>query len=324
MKNIVKIIFITIVAVVAIISSGCQYDEYDIQYPHTSVLFVYQDYVSNIVHGEGLVLNVGISFAGIAVNDKDRHVEYIIDPELMNYAPPGMTELPDIYYTRQHPSQIVIPKGTLRGWLPVTLDSLAFLNDQRSLTGEFVLPMRLISTADNDSINPEKAFTRISISYFGKQHGFYRYTGEAERTFDGVVFDVNNYRNTHVETNSIRFVQTAGPTKFKITADPLNRNDALRVYAIDGSQSGVVSFFVNIPDVYGTNVIIEPDLASPFEVYPTGENTFDPVTRTFNLSYAFMEDARTERKIVEELVFRNRIRDDQGNGIFINEWRFSD
>ena len=302
--------------------AGCKFDEYDLKYTYSSVLFTYQDYIRNMVVGEGLKLNAGIVLAGMVDNPSDRIVQYVIDDDLVpDYMQieQGVSILPPAYYTLGHPSEIVIPKGQLKGYLPIVMDSVAFLNDPKSLTGEYILPIRLVKSASGDSILTDKGFVRMSISYFGKQHGNYQYSGDFFKIMDGVVYDFNAFSFIWTENDSKRSLQTVGPTKFRMVADTRNRADPLNI--VSGTTiTNRVAFLIDVP-VTGTSVTIEAAADSPYEVRPSGTSTYDPETRTFHLEYEWTLGDGTICRMVEDLVFRNRIRDDQGNGIYINEWR---
>jgi len=294
----------------------CQFDEYDLKYTETSVLFTYQDYIRNIVVGEGLKLNAGIVLSGVQFNKSDRVVQYVIDPALVDGT--AKSVLPINYYKLGHPSEIRVPKNQLKGYLPIEIDSIAFLSDPKSLTGEYVLPIRLVSSNDVDVINV-KDYVRMSISYFGKHHAYYQYSGDFFKIMDGVVYDFRAFSFVWTEHESRRFLQTAGPTKFRMVADAKNRLDPLNI--VTGSTiTNRVAFFVDVP-TYGTSVTIEADPASPYEVRSSGTSSYDPETRTFHLEYEWTLEDGTVCRIVEDLVFRNRIRDDQGNGLYITEWR---
>ena len=312
MKNIKNLLFSALLCIslvaICIDFAACKFDEYDLTYPYTSVFFVNQKYTRNVIVGEGLKIGVGITLSGLDNNKEDRIVEYKIDPSLVT--DPDQTVLPPEYYKLGHPSQIVIPKGKLKGYLPVVLDSAKFLADSKSLTGEFILPVRLVKAVGIDVIIEEKDFIRISLSYFAKQFGNYYYSGEADKYFGIVLYNSVRYANSPTNGNSFRFLETVGPTTFRMVADPGNSDDP-----VNG-----VSFLINVPTT-GTQVAIVPDPDSPFEVRASGDCTYDPVTRTFHLEYTWTDGDSADCFAVEKLTFRNRIYDDQGNNIFVNEWR---
>jgi hypothetical protein len=295
----------------------CQFDEYDVKYTETSVLFTYQDYIRNIVVGEGLKLNAGIVLAGVQFNKTDRVVQYVIDPTLVTGS---KSVLPSNYYKLGHPTEIRVPKDQLKGYLPIEMDSVAFLADPKSLTGEYVLPIRLVSSNDVDAIS-DKDFVRMSISYFGKQHGFYHYSGSCDLIIANVLYGSSTYSHIHTETNSRRFIETAGPARFRVTADASNRKDPLNVLNASGSTIiGKVSFFMDVA-VDGSSVSIASDPESMYQVRAAGDCSYDPETRSFHLKYLWELEDGTESIVKETLTYRNRIRDDQGNGIYITEWR---
>jgi len=306
-----KIFILTILGITAIFAglTSCGFDDNEDIYPYTSALFTYQDYNRNIIVGEGLQINAGITFSGTLDNREDRIVEYVVDPTLLTEA--GKSVLPSAYYTLGHPSQIVIPKGELKGYLPIVMDSVAFLKDPKSLTGEYVLPLRLVSSPNVDSLPEDVNHIRMSVSYYAKQHGYYNYSGAVTKTKDGVADVVINYTNISTETNSIRFLETAGPTSFAVIADTKNNDDPAKDY----------SFLLDVPVSGGGAVTISPHPDSSVEVHSNGNCTYDAANKTFQLSYTYTLTDGTVCTVSEELVFRNRIRDVQDNGLYINEWR---
>ncbi|MEN6321992.1 MAG: DUF1735 domain-containing protein [Proteiniphilum sp.] len=289
--------------------ASCSFEDGEDIYPYTSALFVYQDYNRNMIVGEGLQMEAGITFAGVIDNKKDRIVEYVVDPSLVTAS--NKSVLPSSYYTLGHASQIVIPKGKLKGYLPIVIDSTAFLNDPKSLTGEYILPLRIISSPDVDSIPEATNYIRISVSYFAKQHGYYNYSGSVTKRKNGTADVVVNYKNVSTETNSIRFLQTYGPTTFAMRYDQKNTADPAKDFI----------FLLNVPTNGSGAVTILPHPDSPVEVHPNGDCTYDAENRTFHLAYTYTLSDGTVCEVSEDLVYRNRIRDVQDNGLYINEWR---
>jgi hypothetical protein len=304
-----KYIIHATLAVVAMLSYSCSFDDNEIVYSYTSVLFPYQDYNRNIMVGEGLSLNVGITMAGVINNDRDRVVQYIIDPSLITES--GKSILPSSYYKCENTSQMVVPKNSLKGYMHVELDSTLFLGDKKSLTGEYILPIRLVSSSDVDSISPDLGFIRISISYYARQHGYYTYSGNIVKTKAGNVTSAD-YSNQPSVTDSRRFLNTVGPDRFRVEADATNAADP---------ATGVYTFLLDVPVNGGGNVTISADPDSPVQVYPDGASTYNVESKTFTLNYTYTAADGTTCKVSESLVFRNRIRDVQSNGLYINEWR---
>lgn len=303
MKNIKLILLF--VSAVALFS--CSFEDDPIEFEYTTVLFPNQNYVRNVIVGEGLEMNVGVTFAGIQNNTIQREVGYEIDPTLV---PAGKTLLPADYYTLGHPTTITIKKGKLDGYLNVKLDSVKFLADPKSLTGEYVFPIKLVTKNNIDSINPDKNYMVISVSYFAKQEANYTYYGTVTKTKGGITTTVR-FKNDPTQNNSFRLLRTTGPTTMKLIADPIGTNDPAK---------GSYSFLVNVP-VTGGDVTIAADPASAIAVSPVTGSTFDSAKRTFALSYTYTLNDGTVCNSADTLVYRNRIRDMQANGIYINDWR---
>lgn len=301
-----KRLLISAVAAAALLSS-CSFDDEPVRYPYTSVLFANQTYNRNVVVGEGLQIGVGINLAGLAENPSDCGAHFVIDPSLVAS---GKTLLPADYYTLSNSDYINIPAGLLRGFVYVKLDSLKFLADAKALTGEYVLPVKLTEPVGVDRLNDAKNHIAVSISYYAKQFGNYHYEGTVTRTKEGAEEVKENYRYQAVVTESIRALTTVGPTRLKVTGDARGTNDPLKGH----------SFLLEVPTFGGGAVTILPDPSSDVEVTPDGESTYEPGSKTFTLRYRFTAPDGTLNRITEELTFRNRIRDVNGNR-FVNEWR---
>ena len=286
--------------------SSCGFDDYDISYPEKKVLFTYQQYNRQLVVGEGLKLKVGFVFSGLPENDRDRLVNFTVDPDLV---PGTMQLLPYDYYTLGNDSEIIIPEGVLKAYLDVKLDSSKFVNDPKALTGEYVLPVRILD-ADADEIAAGKEYTVISVSYLGHQFGNYTSSGK-RRNSAGVE---ETYASQSSETNSIRQLQTVSADKFRVYADQTGEADPAK---------GMYSMIITVP-VHGSGeVMIEPDkdYLPDIAVSPDGSSFYDEATRTFILRYKYQDASGVEWTAEDKMVFRNRVRDDQGDGRVLYEWR---
>ena len=312
--NMKRLLFVFQIIVVVVVLSNfvsCSFDDVEDKYPYSTFAFVYQDFNFNVIVGEGLKLDVGIILAGIISNKENRIAYYEVDPSLLDEVS-DKTLLPANYYTAGHPNQIVVPKGDLSGYLPVKMDSLQFLADPRSLTGEFVLPIRLLISPSVDTLITEKSYIRISLSYLGKQFGNYYYSGEIDKTMAGVHYNFYRYSNNPGDARSIRFLETVGSTTFRMVGD--------RTATSDDPVKGGISFLIDVP-INGTEVTILPDPDAPSDIRANGNCTYDAKNKKFNLAYIYTEADGSICTVVEELTFRNRIYNDQGNNIYINEWR---
>lgn len=286
---------------------SCGFDDEEAEFPVKKVLFTYQKYNRQLVVGEGLQLQVGVVFAGLPKSDRNRVVEYAIDPSLVTDS--RQTVLPADYYKFDDPSQIVIPKGQLKGYMPVRIDSAKFVNDPKALTGEYILPVRIVR-ADADAVTEGKDYTLISISYQGKQYGNYEYAGVRTNT---TTQEKQQYANVKTTTNSIRQLQTVGPNTFRVYADQQGTNDPAK---------GQYSFLITLPVKGSGEVTIaeDPGYLPGIEVAADSESTYDAGAKTFVLRYKYTQNG-VEWKAEDTMTFRNRIRDDQGDGRVLYEWR---
>lgn len=290
---------------------SCQFDDYNDVYGTTGVYIVNQDYNRNLIVGEGLKLGVGVTLTGLLNNNKERIVSFKVDSTLLDDIT-GKTLLPPDYYSLEHPNQIIIPKGSFAGYLSVNIDSVKFLTDSKALTGEYILPIRIVNAMpDVDTIPENKSFIRISLSYFAKQFGNYHYSGELDKYMGGVLYQSIQYSHNPNDKESYRYLETIGPTSFRVTANSKNPDDPLQG----------ISFIINIP-LDGSEVTLQPDPNSQFIVNISGSCTYDADNRKFHLEYTWKDKEGANCFVVEDLIFRNRIYDDQGNGIYLNEWRF--
>ena len=301
--------FIFLLFATATMLYSCEYGEIEFSYP-TSVYFYNQEYNRNIVVGEGLKFRVGVLLCGVISNNKSRVVKYTIDPSLVTN--PSKSVLPSNYYTLGHATDIVIEKGEFIGYLTVVMDSVAFLSDPKSLTGEYVLPVRITGCQDVDSVNASKNYILMSVSYWAKQHGNYTYSGKAVRKTGNIVVDTLEYKDFPNIQNSIRQLITVGPTTLSLVADmsPSSKDPAKNKF----------SFYVTVAPLGGGNVTISSNPSSAIKVSPNGTSTYDAATKTFTLNYKYT-DGIYDVEVSEQMVFRNRIRDVQKNGEGVNEWR---
>ncbi len=292
---------------IASLLASCGYDDELVVFEYTMIKFPNQNYVRNVIVGEGLEMNVGVSFSGVLQNTMQREVDYVIDTSLI---PDGKTILPADYYSAGNATTIVIPKGSLEGYLNVKLDSAKFVDDPKSLTGEYVIPIKLVSSNNIDSINQVMNYMVISVSYFAKQQANYTYTGSVTKSKNSILTEVS-YQNDPGQNESFRLFKTIGPTRLKLVADQIGNNDPAK---------GTYSFLVDVP-INGGVVSILPDPASVIAVTPVGESTYNAGNRTFILTYSYTLNDGTVCNATETMIFRNRIRDLQENGVYINDWR---
>ena len=219
-------------------------------YKFSGTYFPYQTPVRTLVLGDydevdntrdqNLQFSIGVALGGMYDNGKDRKVGYVLDETLTQnlYTSAGDTlvPLPQAYYTLSPAGTMVIPKGSLQGYIDVQLKD-AFLDDPRAFKNRYVIPLRMTST-EADSIlsgstlvsNPDrriatdwtiapKDFTLYGIKFINPYHGHFLYRGKAVmKNAGGTKVDEVVYRNKFVEKNAVIMMTTTGRTQVDFTA----------------------------------------------------------------------------------------------------------
>lgn len=298
------------ILIISVLISSCSVEDYDVTFGTTITYFYNQEYNRNVVVGEGLKVKPGIMLSGLLKNNQNWAVSYVIDPSIITDE--SKTPLPQEYYTLGNSSKIIIPAGQFQGYLDVTLDSLKFLADPKSLTGEYVIPVRLTESNDVDSINSGKNHIVMSVSYWAKQHGNYYYNGQTIRKQNSESVDTLKYRYDKSNNNSVRQLVTVAPTTLKMLADEISSGH--------DPAKGKFTFNLEVPTYGGGKISLAGDPDSNIPIQPDGESRYDEATKTFYLHYKYT-DGQYECFVADTLVFRNRVRDVQADGQGVNEWR---
>lgn len=119
--------------------------------------------------------NLMATLGGIYKNTVDRKILYQIDPSLLDEGS-GMEVLPSSYYTLEDASTLTIPKGSIAGGTVVKLAD-AFFNDPKAATTHYVLPVRLVSSTNCDTILESQNYQLLCVKYKNQYSGLYCKTG---------------------------------------------------------------------------------------------------------------------------------------------------
>lgn len=213
MKNNSVLTVLIAMSVITLLTS-CQNQDWDFpDYEYQSVYFSYQYPVRTIILGDYNFNNeldnnhqfkVMATTGGVYANGNDVRIDYEIDPSMVtgfNFEGSGnpIQALPTNYFELMDNSdQLIIPKGELAGGVTVQLTD-AFFEDPDAFNTTFVLPVRMISVANADTIlqgtpkeivdNPRrgvagdwdvqpKDFTFYAVKYINQFDGFYLRRGE--------------------------------------------------------------------------------------------------------------------------------------------------
>lgn len=195
------------------ILTACNKDWSFADYKYTTVYFAYQTPVRTLVLGEDIYDNtldnqhkclIMATMGGVYENKKDVTLNVAVDNALAEHlkfeTPSGdsVYAMPSNYYTLSADKKIVIHPGNVIGGIEVQLTD-AFFQDPRSVKNTFVIPVKIISVANADSIlrgksdlaspDPRRAadwvitpkdYVLYAVKYINPYHGFYLRRGVEE------------------------------------------------------------------------------------------------------------------------------------------------
>jgi hypothetical protein len=197
-------------------------------YKYTTVYFPYQSPVRTLVLGEDIIDNtldnqhkftIMAAMGGVYENKKNITLTVAVDNSLAqrlrfnSASGDDVVAMPSNYYVLPQDMKITIPAGAVMGGIQVQLTD-AFFADPRSIKNTFIVPLKIISVANADSVlrgsstkaspDPRKAgdwgvapkdFTLYAVKYVNPYHGFY-----LRRGIDNVI---GTGGNTSLDTNVV-------------------------------------------------------------------------------------------------------------------------
>jgi len=224
-------------------------------YKYTTVYFPYQSPVRTLDLGDDIVDNsldnkhmftIEATMGGVYENKKDVTIGVSVDTSLCSNLAFGETGkkavlMPAGYYTFSKDMSITIPAGSVMGGISVQLTD-AYFADPRSITNTFVIPLRMNSVKNADSIlsgkgdnaaaDPRvagnwnvvpKNYTLYAVKYINPWHGNYLRRG-AEAIKDNAGDTTIIYHTSYVETDQVVSTGTKS-----LTLDSLLLNGKTRV-----------------------------------------------------------------------------------------------
>lgn len=180
------------------------------------------------------------TIGGIYKNTKDRKISYAIDPSLLDEST-GMEVLPSSYYTIEDGS-LTIPAGSIVGGATVKLTD-AFFNDPKAATTHYVLPVRLVSTNDCDTILESKNYQLLCVKYKNRYTGLYCKTGTSDvqtlKTITHKNEDALDVVSTYdMNTSSVKFSYPVKELRYNSKNNSWDEADATHDIALTLKFSG--------------------------------------------------------------------------------------
>ncbi len=290
-----KLIFISLIAISFFTSCKNEDNEFA-DYKYTTVYFPYQYPVRTIVLGKDLYDNsldlahkckIMATMGGVYSNNSDRILDVEVDNSMFDTllfdgeAGKYILPMPSNYYTLPSNMQIVIPAGSISGGIEVQLTD-AFFADKKSTQATYVIPLRIKSVKNADSIlsgkaavtNPNlfvasdwsiapKNYILYCIKYINPWHGAYLRRGvdvgkgsAGYSKYDTVL----TYHKQYVERDTIAKMYTVSMNECLMTVKTRNARSKKDV---------TFSLIIKVDDA-GKCVVSAPDTVS-YKISGTGE-----------------------------------------------------
>jgi hypothetical protein len=252
-----------IASIILSILTACNKDWQFPDYKYTTVYFPYQGPIRTLVLGEDIIDNtldnqhkfqVMATMGGVYENKKDVTLDVSVDNSLAqrakfdgNNGGGDIIAMPDNYYTfSAKDNKITIPSGSLMGGVEIQLTD-AFFADPRSIKNTFVIPLKIKSVTNADSVlrgqstqaspDPRKAadwgtvpkdYTLYAVKYINPYHGNY-----LRRGIDVVKGNNGNtsldtsvvYHKTYVEQDELAGLFTRSMTQDTLLLNAKNRGN---------------------------------------------------------------------------------------------------
>lgn len=319
---------------------GCEnqeqiFDDFD----YKSVYFPYQLPLRTLSLGEdridntmdrGFQFEIGVTIGGMYKNKKDWTVDYVVDNSLTEDVYNSVTgekifSLPSSYYTFDPQGTVTIPKGYFNGRIRIQLTE-EFFNDSLSVTGNYVVPLRITGTSADTILKGEKAisdpdprisahwesgkspkdWTMYGIKYINAYHGNYLQRGRDILYQGGTPVDTIIWRTSHVEQDRLVALFTKGKTKS--ISNFIGQNTG---------STGEYSMELDFANMWGTpggSVTITPSDDALYSVTGSGQ-FFDKATSKESIIHLTMQcmylnytydDGTYVHQVADTLVFRDR------------------
>lgn len=311
-----------LIMIISLFIASCYKDDYIKDYEYNAIYFPFQTDVRTLVVGEGMKIRFGASLGGVSKNSKDRNVEFLIDENLitpdillaMNSgsayikdAVMGVTTLsplPKEYYSLSSNNLITIKAGQHSGMITLSVDSVKFLSDIKTLNPNYVLPL-YIQNADADTILSSKRTAIIGIKYENMLFGNYWH--------GGVTIEKDGAGNTISTTNYFTEIPSPENKVWKLTTIAPN------VLVTNGYGNMITGKPEIALTLDGNNITIGSVSGATVIVSPNGSSTFNRSKllqdRKIFLNYQYKNSSGNDCFVQDTLTFRNRIRDG------VNEWQ---
>jgi len=299
-KNSIRSLRLFILLLSGISVSSC-YDDYVADYDYSTVGFAMTKPYRTVIADRDMEIRVGVSIGGKRAVDMNDWATFKIDSASV---PVGKTLIPRAYFLMSDSTTMKVHKSNL----PVADISLtftdAFYADPLSITGKYVLPLR-ITGSSLDSVYRDS--TIICFKYISTFHGTYYVKGNLYELDvpGGNAIDTINYENKDLIKNITRDISTIdrhtllrpGLANFTATATEkvqlkiVPTDNADKTYSIEvTTATGGVVITNGSGTYYGNKT--NPEMALEYDFVKGGKNY--RVKETLTLRQDPLYDLRVE------------------------------
>jgi hypothetical protein len=289
--------FLAIIAITMF--SACHNQPWEFpDFDYTTVYFAYQSPVRTIILGDDVYDNsldnehkclIMASMGGVYENKNDITVDVVVDNTLCDSLRFGTEEgdhviaLPANYYSLASDMKIVIPKGKVMGGIEVQLTD-AFFADTLSLKNTYVIPLRITSVVNADSIlqgksdleSPDsrvaadwetapKDYILYAVKYINQWHGNYLRRGQTLVTGKNGNSGLDTtivYREKYIEWDQVvssvskAYKSNSIPLNTRVRGDRTNMPFDLRLNFDDNGKCTVSSVADSVYTVSGSGEFV--------------------------------------------------------------------
>lgn len=147
-------------------------------------------------------------------NNNDIIIDYSVDPSLctgLSFSGGSAIEvMPASYYTIVN-STMKIPAGKIQGGLEIKLND-AFFADSKSITNNYVIPVKINGVQGADSVLADKNFVLYAVKYVNPWHGIYLRRGVDQITTSSGTTTQTRHA-IYVENDALQTVTTSAYNK---------------------------------------------------------------------------------------------------------------
>jgi hypothetical protein len=332
MRNV--IIGIVLIAALAACENQEQvFPDYDLQAVYFPIqlplrtLSLGEDRIDNTLDREHK-FDIGVCIGGMYENKQDWTVDYVVDPSLTDSAYSGtlpLIALPTGYYTFSPQNTVTIPTGSFNGLIRIELAD-AFFSDPLSLTGQYVVPLRITGTsadsvllgkqakpgvadrriiADWESGKSPKDWVLYGIKYVNAYHGTYLHRGRDILYAGGVPVDTVVFRDMYVERDMTMKLTSMGLQRV-YTNGLANKTSAKLSMELEFSNStGASGSIVIHPRASATVTVSVTGTGEYYDKSSSKESWTGLVWQSMYLQYTW-DDGTNVHQVHDTLVFRDR------------------